>query len=74
MTKTQMIQAVRGYDEAMLLVEEMRKAAASSSDDALLGLIERITAASRAATVEDVIIDLKDFDQTEAAEIIKANY
>jgi hypothetical protein len=73
MTKTQMIQAVRGYDEAMLLVEEMRKAVAGG-EDAILGLIEDITAASRAATVEDVIIDLADFGETEAVEIIKANY
>ena len=73
MTKTQMIQAVRGYDEAMDLVAEIRKAAAGS-DDAVLNLIERITQASRDATVEDVLIDLKDDGQDDAYDLIKSNY
>jgi len=73
MTKTQMIQAVRGYDEMMILVAEMTKAAAAG-EDAMLNLIEQITTAARAATVEDIQIDLADFGQTEAVEIIKANY
>lgn len=73
MTKTQMIQAVRGYEEMMILVAEMTKAAAAG-EDAMLNLIEQITTAARAATVEDIQIDLADFGQTEAVEIIKANY
>lgn len=73
MTKTQMVQAVRGYDEMMILVAEMTKATAAG-EDAMLNLIERITEAARAATVEDIKIDLADFGQTEAVETIKANY
>lgn len=73
MTKTQMIQAVRGYDEVMDLVAEIRKAAAGS-DDQVLNLIERITQASRTATVEDVLIDLKDDGQDDAYDLIKSNY
>lgn len=73
MTKTQMIQAVRGHDEMMLLVAEMQKAVANG-EDAMLNLIENITAAARAATVEDVKIDLKHFDHLEALEVIENNY
>lgn len=73
MTKTQMVQAVRGYDEMMLLVAEMQ-AAVAAGEDAMLGLIEDITAAARAATVEDVKIDLKHFGETGALEVIENNY
>ena len=73
MTKSQMIQAIRGYDEVMDLVAEIRKAAAGT-DDQILNLIERITQASRNATVEDVLIDLKDDGQDDAYDLIKSNY
>lgn len=73
MTKTQMIKAIQGYDETMLLVEEIKKVA-SQGDDAILNLIESMKVAAREDTVTDVIVDLKDFGQTEAAEIIRENY
>jgi hypothetical protein len=73
MTKTQMIKAIQGYDETMLLVEEIKKVA-GQGDDAILNLIESMKVAAREDTVTDVIVDLKDFGQTEAAEIIRENY
>jgi methyl-accepting chemotaxis protein len=73
MTKTQMIQAVRGYDEMMDLVAEMIEAAAAGTD-AMLNLIEQITQAARETAIEDIKIDLADFGQTEAVEIIRENY
>ena len=73
MTKNQMIRAIQGHDEALTLLDEMR-AAVAGGQDAMLNLIEQMTTAARADTISDVIIDLKDFGQTEAVEIIKANY
>lgn len=37
-------------------------------------LIEQLVTAAQADRVEDMKIDLADFGQTEAVEIIKANY
>jgi hypothetical protein len=73
MTKTQMIKAIQGYDEAMLLVDEMKKAVARG-DDAILNLIEQMKVATREDTVTDVLIDLKDSGYDEAAKTIQVNY
>ncbi len=83
MTKTQTREALRANDEnlAMDLLTEIMKA---KDIDTAAALLERIQAAERANTVEDICIDLIDFhkDATaemapglgEAVEIIKVNY
>lgn len=73
MTKGQMTKAIQGHDEVGMLLDEMRKAVASG-DDAMLNLIERMTAATRADTVSDVLVDLKSDGQHDAYSLVKSNY
>ena len=50
------------------------KLLSQSTDPDAYHLIEALIAAAREEAIEDIKIDLADFDQTEAVEIIKANY
>jgi hypothetical protein len=73
MTKNEIREALRANDEdlAMALLEAIMKA---STLDEAAGLLEDIQVGERANTVEDICIDLADFEEHEAVEIIKANY
>lgn len=46
----------------------------TSNDPDIHDLLEQLTTAARKDAVKDICIDLADFGETEAVEIIKANY
>jgi hypothetical protein len=71
MTKTEIQRALRFEDET---TETLIAALRNADDDGMYGLLEDIREAARASAIEDIKIDLADFGQTEAVEIIKANY
>lgn len=73
MTETQTREALRANDEnlAMALIEEI---VAAKDIDGAIALLERIRMAERANTVEDIVIDLKDFKEVGAVEVIESNY
>lgn len=73
MTKTQMIRAIQGHDEISKLLDAMSKAVANG-EDAMLNLIEQMKVAAREDTVTDILIDLQDDGQTDAADLIRSNY
>jgi hypothetical protein len=52
----------------------LRQIMAAKDIDTAALLLEGIQEAERANTVEDICIDLTDFGQTDAVEIVKANY
>jgi nucleoid DNA-binding protein len=54
-------------------IAELLKASGASEDE-IMNLLETAVAEIKKDVKDDMIIDLKDFGQQEAAEIIKANY
>jgi hypothetical protein len=73
MTTKQMAKVLRGVDDDAMMALLQKIISATTIDEAG-SLLEDIQAGERANTVEDVCIDLADFGQAEAVEIIKANY
>lgn len=73
MTQTQTREALRANDEG-LAMELLQQIIDAKDVDAAAALLERIQVAERANTVEDVKIDLADFGETAAVEIIESNY
>lgn len=74
MTKTQMTAIVQQRDFDGTITAKLFTALRTGTDDELLNLIESIVTAARTDAADDIVIDLKDFGQDEAAEIVKANY
>lgn len=72
MTTEQITAAMTGQDtdDKAKLIEALRGA----SDDQMIALLEEIRDAVRKDTVTDVLVDLKDAGEVEAAEFIKENY
>lgn len=73
MTSNGTREALRGNDDnlAMALLTEIMN---TTDLDSAIALLERIKVGERANTVEDIVIDLTDFGQAEAAGIVKVNY
>jgi hypothetical protein len=62
------------YETRLALTDQIRVALADADEDRYLALIEELYTLARKDAITDVVIDLADFEQTEAVEIIKANY
>jgi hypothetical protein len=73
MTQTETREALRDND-TNLTTQLLEQIIAASNIDVAAELLQRIQIAERANTVEDICIDLNDFGQAEAVEIIEANY
>lgn len=74
MTKTEITKIARQEDHDGSLSDKLFAALRTASDEDLQNLVAEIAEAGRVTAIQDITSDLAEFGETEAVEIIKANY